>query len=439
LRDIFKKACRDINDYAERSERFTKMATTMVAAVVVKNTLFVANVGDSRAYRIRNGKVQQITRDHSVVEEMVRSGAMTEEEARVSRIRNQLSRSIGGEYNVEVDVFTEIPLQIGDKILLCSDGFSRYATDDDILKLISSGEPEEAARQMVNFANRSGGADNITATVIEIVKKAKKHKGPMQKQEGKPDLEEWQKAETEYPLAQPEPGGKKPNPLTIILPVLAVTVVILAFFLLRSDLFRKILGSDEASAQLTTTPEIFLPEDADAGEQPVQMPNGVEPLDEERSEDQMQPTEDTSANEEGEATPEGAEGLTEGIGDEPVPPAPNGADTMPEQDWECVYLYQSDDFLSWVLEDFGKKFSDEEIYYYYSDCVLDNDENMVIDCSPYDPLVVDNPHQVFEQGVNKWVIIYNSQNDEEKWDKSECVKEDRNGKIYFLRDVGGQE
>ena len=441
LRYAFKKACRDIHDYAEESGRFSKMATTMVAAVVVKNTLFVANVGDSRAYLIRNGKVQQITRDHSVVEEMVRSGAMTEEEARVSSIRNQLSRSIGGEYDVEVDIFPNIPLQLGDKILLCSDGLTRYATPEDIYKMSASGEPENIAKQMVDFANQpKKGADNITVSLIEIVEKAKKHKGLVRKRDRKPDLEEWQNAETEYPRVQPVQGGKKPNLLTIILPILAVAVVALVFIALKGDFLRNILGNDEASAQLTTTPEMFLPDTTDVGEQPVQMPNGVEPLDEGQSADEMQqPQQDASSDEAGEAMPEGANGLPENAGSESAPPTQEGIDAMPERVWECVYLFQGP-YLSSTLNLFGKGYDPGMKYYYYTGCVdSDGDTDTMEECTPDEPLEILDHNHVSEAGVDKWIVIYNSQRDEEEWDIPECVREDRNGKIYFLRDVGGQE
>ena len=226
------------------------MATTMVAAVVVKNRLFVANVGDSRAYLIRNGNVRQITRDHSMVEEWVRDGIMTEEEARVSKKRNQLSRSIGGEPDVSVDIFEDIPLQLGDKILLCTDGLTRYARPEDIKRFCASGQPVDIAKTMVRFANQSGGADNTTVTLIEIVEQAKHQKNPDTKDNPRPDLKEWQKAETEYPIASNQPGKEKKNPLLVILPVLAISIFLFSLYIFKGGGWDDLFGDDDPTASI---------------------------------------------------------------------------------------------------------------------------------------------------------------------------------------------
>ncbi|MBN1666489.1 MAG: serine/threonine-protein phosphatase [Anaerolineales bacterium] len=167
LAQAMRKAGNDIFQHAEASGRF-KMATTMVAAVVHGQHLTVANVGDSRAYLIRQGEVHQVTRDHSLVGEMVRHGELTEEEARRSRIRNKITRSLGGEADVVVDVFSDLPLQAGDKIMLCSDGFSQYADRSQIAQLTSQGTASEIASRLVDFANQSGGSDNISVIVVEV-------------------------------------------------------------------------------------------------------------------------------------------------------------------------------------------------------------------------------------------------------------------------------
>jgi len=208
LVQAFLKANQDIHQYAEESGRYTKMATTLVAASIQDNKLIIANVGDSRAYLLRGGKIKQLTRDHSVVAEMVRSGEMSEEEAQVSSIRNRLSRSIGGQREVTVDLFPPIPLEIGDRVLLCSDGLSRYATGENLLGMAGSGKPDEAARRLIKFANQQGGADNISVALIEMVEKA----APAKDQHGTyakpPKIEEWQKAETVF-TPQGRRGGKK--------------------------------------------------------------------------------------------------------------------------------------------------------------------------------------------------------------------------------------
>ena len=167
LRQSLRQAGNEIFTYAEENVQ-ARMATTLVAAAIIDQKLTVANVGDSRAYLIRSGRSEQITRDHSLVSEMVRTGALTEEQAQNSKGKNHLTRSLGGEMDVHVDVFPDIPLQPYDKIVLCSDGLTRYASPEDIVAMVSEGTPEEAAQRMIDFANARGGADNVTAIVISF-------------------------------------------------------------------------------------------------------------------------------------------------------------------------------------------------------------------------------------------------------------------------------
>lgn len=166
LRKLMTQASEDIFNYTEQNGRFKRMATTMVAAVVHSGKLTVAHVGDSRAYLIREGASSQLTRDHSIVGEMVASGDMTEKEALSSKIKNRLTRSLGGEIMVHVDVHSPIPLKSGDKILLCSDGLTRYAFREDIDRLTAEGSPREIVERVIQYANRCGGADNVSAILI---------------------------------------------------------------------------------------------------------------------------------------------------------------------------------------------------------------------------------------------------------------------------------
>lgn len=172
LRDIIQQVHQNLIAYAQKNVGpGGKVATTVVAAVVRENNLLVAHVGDSRAYLIRDGEVHQITRDHSFVGEMQRAGALTEEEARQSRYRNRLTRSVGGsESALEVDVSPPIPLLPGDLILLCTDGLTQYATREDLLAAASYGTPRQIVERLIRFANTRGGSDNITVSVIKYGK-----------------------------------------------------------------------------------------------------------------------------------------------------------------------------------------------------------------------------------------------------------------------------
>ncbi|MCS6993605.1 MAG: protein phosphatase 2C domain-containing protein [Anaerolineales bacterium] len=145
------------------------MATTIVAAVVHQGRLQVAHVGDSRAYLIRGTEVYQLTADHSVIAELIRSGKLTEEEARGSKLRNRLTRSVGTRPRIEVELSQPIPLRAGDVILLCSDGLTQYASSEDLLSSVH-GEPKEIVERLIAFANQQGGSDNISVITVRYGK-----------------------------------------------------------------------------------------------------------------------------------------------------------------------------------------------------------------------------------------------------------------------------
>ncbi|MBI5953348.1 MAG: serine/threonine-protein phosphatase [Chloroflexi bacterium] len=166
LKQVMAQANRDIFDYAD--DKDIRMATTMSVAVVFDNSLIVANVGDSRVYLIRGKDVRQVTRDHSLVGELVRGGSMTEAEAMKSKMKNRITRSIGGNEDVRVDVFDPIPLQPDDKIILCTDGLTRYAMKKDFLQLAVTDSAKKITTDLVAFAKKKGhgGADNISVITV---------------------------------------------------------------------------------------------------------------------------------------------------------------------------------------------------------------------------------------------------------------------------------
>lgn len=166
LRMLIERANTEIYQEAKRTlAEGERMATTVLAAAIHRGKLYLAHVGDSRAYLIRGERIYRLTQDHSVVAEMVRSGALTEDEARTSKLRNRLTRSVGSRPNVEVEVSQPIPLQPGDLLLLCTDGLTQYATDLDLLTA-AYGEPKEIVERLIKFANDRGGSDNITVAAI---------------------------------------------------------------------------------------------------------------------------------------------------------------------------------------------------------------------------------------------------------------------------------
>ncbi len=143
------------------------MGTTCVAAVVQGDTLYVANVGDSRAYIVRNGQAQQISLDHSVVAKQLREGLITKEQAINHPERNKIYRCLGVHDVVEVDTFTE-KVQAGDLLLLCTDGLSELVAEEEVVGIVQQYEPQESVQRLIERANEMGGRDNITAVVARV-------------------------------------------------------------------------------------------------------------------------------------------------------------------------------------------------------------------------------------------------------------------------------
>jgi len=168
LRAALEAANREVHDEAQRNEQLAGMGTTGVAALFSADGLaFVANVGDSRAYRMRDGTLEQITLDHSLVAELHRRGMITEEEALVHPRRNEVLRSLGVEPDVVVDLH-RVDLQPGDQVLLCSDGLSGVLRDAEIAEVMHRESPARAVRALVDLANSRGGPDNVTVQIARI-------------------------------------------------------------------------------------------------------------------------------------------------------------------------------------------------------------------------------------------------------------------------------
>ncbi len=151
---------------AKEDESLTGMGTTVVAATCLGKYLQVANVGDSRLYII-NDEIRQITRDHSLVEEMVRMGGIDRETAKHHPDKNIITRAIGARDTIEIDFFYE-ELKDGDIVLLCSDGLTNMLEDEEIGRILKGGNSlEERAEKLIEAANNNGGKDNIAVIIID--------------------------------------------------------------------------------------------------------------------------------------------------------------------------------------------------------------------------------------------------------------------------------
>ncbi len=160
-------ANRAIYTRALRNERLNGMGTTMVALLAEENRVCIINVGDSRCYRLQRAHLEQVTLDHSVVEEQVRMGRMTPLQAQRSPMRNMITRALGTQPDVMPDFFT-LDVEPGDLFLLCSDGLTRELTNMTIQSLLAlKGSVQERCSRLVEAANKAGGQDNITCLLVQ--------------------------------------------------------------------------------------------------------------------------------------------------------------------------------------------------------------------------------------------------------------------------------
>lgn len=168
LRDAIAFANRTIFCKSSKDARLHGMGTTLVALVVAGNSAWVAHVGDSRCYRLRGGALEQVTLDHSLVEEQVRMGSITVDEAARSPLRNVITRAVGSQKTISSDI-AELSLVRGDLFLLCSDGLTREL-DCERMQAILVGERDlqTACTRLIQAANDSGGRDNITCLLVRV-------------------------------------------------------------------------------------------------------------------------------------------------------------------------------------------------------------------------------------------------------------------------------
>jgi PPM family protein phosphatase len=170
--ELIREANRRVFQRSNEDMATQGMGTTMTLALVdeAASTIAIGHVGDSRAYRVRDGELEQLTEDHSLVQELLRSGKLSPEEAGSHPQRAVITRAVGTEPDVDVDTFS-VEAQPGDLYLLCSDGLTDMIGEDEVLGAVQSarGDLDRAVRALVDAANRGGGEDNITVVLFEMV------------------------------------------------------------------------------------------------------------------------------------------------------------------------------------------------------------------------------------------------------------------------------
>ncbi len=167
VRSAVERACLSIFHAAQEDPRLAGMGTTVISLLVKDEYAFFAHVGDSRAYLIRGDLIQQISEDHSLVNEQIKAGMITPEEAKHSRYKNIITRSVGFEEEVQVDVMGLV-CEPGDVFILCSDGLANMLENDrELLDVVRRNPITEVPKRLVDLANERGGDDNITVIVVE--------------------------------------------------------------------------------------------------------------------------------------------------------------------------------------------------------------------------------------------------------------------------------
>ncbi len=231
LVQAIQNANRMIHQQAQASPAQSGMGTTAVAAVIRGRELYIANVGDSRAYMIRNGQIKQITVDHSWVEEQVRAGILTRDQAKIHPQRNVITRALGSKPEVDVDTFRG-EMREGDVVVLCSDGLTGHVADAEILSVASRFPPEEAVQRLVQRANELGGSDNISVVVIKALPEGAAQQPVVQPAEAAPATAQPAKA---TPAAAATPARRLPLiiPLGAAGLVLVILMIAVAALLLR--------------------------------------------------------------------------------------------------------------------------------------------------------------------------------------------------------------
>jgi serine/threonine protein phosphatase PrpC len=169
LRDAILRANKVINQTAQSQPQCEGMGTTLVASLFYDNKVSIAHVGDSRMYRLRGNRFEQITMDHSLLQELVDRGFYSQEEAQRSTNRNYVTRALGVEANVDVEV-QEVEVQKGDYFLMCSDGLPDMVEDEDIHLTIStfSNDVRTVGEQLIKLTNDNGGRDNVSVVLVRV-------------------------------------------------------------------------------------------------------------------------------------------------------------------------------------------------------------------------------------------------------------------------------
>jgi PPM family protein phosphatase len=220
LQAIIQEANRRIYERARTDSDVSGMGTTVTAALLTGGRVTLGHVGDSRAYRIRDGELEQLTEDHSLVADLMRSGSLTPEEAEAHPQRSVITRALGTDPEVDVDTLS-VETEVGDLFLLCSDGLTTMVADDDILGILSAAPTlDDAAKELVRAANTGGGEDNVTVVLFRVEGEESAEEtlvAPgLAEGNGQGDADELEDTLTNLqPVQAPPPATRAPTPASV--------------------------------------------------------------------------------------------------------------------------------------------------------------------------------------------------------------------------------
>jgi protein phosphatase len=168
IRASIQSANNTLIDTAKNDPALNEMGSTVVITLLQEDKAYIANLGDSRIYLCREGEIKQLTKDHSLVQQMVDSRMISQEEAKHHPQKNVITRSLGIGLQTEPEVSEKIKIKEGDIFILCSDGLTTFVNDSEILKIVSNESVQDAADKLVDLANQRGGEDNITIQIAKV-------------------------------------------------------------------------------------------------------------------------------------------------------------------------------------------------------------------------------------------------------------------------------
>ena len=179
LNQAFEFANHQIFETAVKNPELRGMGTTCVALAIVADRAYMAYVGDSRLYLMREGHIYRMTEDHTVVNELANQGLLSREQARLHPDRNVLSRALGSKVEVLISVWEEpVTVEAGDRFLLCSDGLHDVISDDELRTLLESSDLKDVCALLISKGNEYGGPDNISVVVVEVRERSRQIRPP---------------------------------------------------------------------------------------------------------------------------------------------------------------------------------------------------------------------------------------------------------------------